>query len=77
MSIYKLYLKVYMKVVRFARSRKWLKEPKRTYTYKGYKFSYYKWPTHVSSDGRFYCKPKEVMNSVHFWKTIDKINEKR
>lgn len=76
LQIKKSYLKKYIQFIRFARSRKWIKEPKRSYTYKGHKFSYYKWPTHASSEGRLYCKPDEMMDSVYFWKIIDKLHDK-
>lgn len=74
--MYKFYLRVYIKFIRFARSRKWLNEPKRKYTYNGNTFSFYKWPTHASAQGRLFCKPEEMMDSVHFWKTIDRMSSR-
>jgi hypothetical protein len=71
----KTYLRFYIKCVKFARDRGWVKQPKRSYTYNGRTYSFYKWPCYGDSAGRLFCKQNEMFDSVHFWKTIDKLNK--
>lgn len=69
----KFFFRIWIKIIRYLRDNDWLKQPKRTYTYKGLKLSFYKAPPHGTSEGKLFMKKSEIFNSVKFWKTLDQI----
>jgi hypothetical protein len=57
------------------RSMGFMKEPKRSYLYKGNRYPFYYWPTHSTESGKLYTNPEEMLQSVSFWKQVDRLNK--
>lgn len=68
-------LKLYIRLIKWMRSMGYLKQPKRSYLYKGQRLPFYKAPVHSTSSGKLFIKPEEMFNSVKFRKTIDKLSQ--
>jgi len=71
----RFFLKFKIKLIRYLRSLGYIPQPKRTYTYKGKTFPFYKAPTYATSEGKLYMKTKEFFQSVKFHKTIDRLEK--
>ena len=63
-------LRLQIKLIRWLRRLGYLPKPKRTYTYNGKQYPFYKAPVHGTSEGALYIDDKELLNSVMFHKTL-------
>jgi hypothetical protein len=63
-------LRLKIKLIRWMRGLGYLHEPKRTYTYDGKQYQFYKAPVHGTTEGALYIDEKELLNSVMFHKTL-------
>lgn len=66
----KFLIRLKISLIRWLRIIEILPQPKRTYTYNGKQYPFYKAPLHSTIEGKLFIDDNELLNSVMFHKIL-------